>query len=40
MNVSNHNGGKGGFYMVQFSNGGLKTRLKKPVYGPNFPVFE
>ena len=26
--------------MVQYSNGVLKTRLKKPVYGPKCPVFE
>ena len=26
--------------MVQYSNGGFKTELKKPVYGPKCPVFE
>ena len=25
--------------MVRYSNGGLKIRLKKPVYGPKCPVF-
>ena len=29
-----------GCQMVRYSNGGLKTRLKKPVYGPKCPVFE
>ena len=26
--------------MVRYLNGGLKTRLKKPVYGPKCLVFE
>ena len=29
-----------GYQMVRYSNGGLKTKLKKPVYGPKCPVFE
>ena len=29
-----------GCQRVQYSNGGLKTGLKKPVYGPKCPVFE
>ena len=29
-----------GCQMVGYSNGGLKTRLKKPIYGPKCPVFK
>ena len=29
-----------GIQMAWYSNGGLKTRLKKPDYGPKCPVFE
>ena len=29
-----------GCQVVRYSNGGLKTGLKKPVYGPKCPVFK